>query len=73
MFDGTIKIQVNGETVHLTNKQVTDLFVHRVAVNKKFEEAAQKAFLLSAEKTVLDTRLENANAKLREFGNPGQF
>jgi len=73
MFDKTIKIEVGGEPVWLTNQQVTDLFAHRVAVNKKFEEAAQRAFLASTENETLKSRLESANAKLREFGNPGQF
>jgi len=73
MFDKTIKIEVNGEAVYLTNQQVVDLFTQRVAMQRKFDEAAQKAFLISAEKKVMKDRLDAANAKLKEFGNPGQF
>tara|TARA_R110000824_G_scaffold102891_1_gene244753 strand:+ start:11814 stop:12035 length:222 start_codon:yes stop_codon:yes gene_type:complete len=73
MFDKTIKIEVNGETVHLTNKQVTDLFTDRVKVNKLLTEAEDRAYRLAAERIVVNVRLENANAKLKEFGNPGQF
>lgn len=73
MFDKTIKIDIDGATVHLTNQQVTDLFTQRVKMQRDLDEVTQRSFLLAAERITIDARLENANAKLKEFGNPGQF
>tara|TARA_R110000824_G_scaffold116426_5_gene267860 strand:- start:340 stop:561 length:222 start_codon:yes stop_codon:yes gene_type:complete len=73
MFDKTIKIDVDGATVRLTNAQVKQLFTERGKIRREFDEAVQRSFLLAAERITMNTRLEDANAKLKEFGNPGQF
>tara|TARA_R110002096_G_scaffold390110_1_gene584574 strand:+ start:135 stop:356 length:222 start_codon:yes stop_codon:yes gene_type:complete len=73
MFDKTIKIDVDGATVYLTNAQVKELFTERGKIRREFDEAVQRSFLLAAERITIDTRLENANAKLKQYGDPGQF
>ncbi len=73
MFDKTIKIDVDGETVHLTNQQVVGLFKQCATTQVELDEVTERSFILAAERITMNTRLEDANAKLKEFGNPGQF
>ena len=73
MFDKTIKIDVDGETLHLTNEQVIYLFTRCAVTQAKLDEVTQRSFLLAAERITMNTRLEDANAKLKQYGDPGQF
>lgn len=62
MFDKKIKVWVNRTPVTLTNEEVKDLLLERADANA-----------LQSDKIELEQRLALANAKLRDYGHPGEF